>query len=74
MLALMPTRGRKTTGDKSRPQGTKDVFARASAELVDRFDELVDAMEPATSRSAVIVMLIQRFVEERWAEHEKKAR
>lgn len=65
MLDLMPARPRKTAKTPSRPTGTKDVFARLDAGTVDQFDQIVNAMRPVTSRSAVIAMLIQQFVEEK---------
>ncbi len=70
MLALM---AKKTKAKVyPRPAGTKDVFARLSADVVDKLDTLVNEMKPATSRSAVIALMIEQYVEERWAQREAK--
>lgn len=53
------------------PGGTVDVFARLSADTVDKFDEIVAGFKPATSRSAVIAMVLEQYVEQQWKSHKK---
>lgn len=73
MVALMPARKSKTTGTKKeRPEGTRDFFTRVDEDLADKFDTLVNDMTPATSRSAVLAMLVQRFVAAQWPEYENR--
>ncbi len=76
MVALMAKRPSKTDRPEphrqSRAPGTRDVFARVDAATVDKLDELVDGIRPATSRSAVIALLIQQYVDREWPEHEKR--
>jgi hypothetical protein len=71
MLDLMPARPRKSEG-AVKTDRNHGVFARLDPETVGRLDEIVAAMRPVTSRSAVIAMLIQQFVEERQAEVERE--
>lgn len=55
-----------------RPEGKKDVFARLNEDVVDKLDELVSDIEPATSRSALIAMMIERYVAEHYPKREKR--
>jgi hypothetical protein len=47
-----------------RAEGTKDVFARLDVETVAKFDQLVAAIQPRVTRSAVIAHLIEQYVAE----------
>jgi hypothetical protein len=71
MLGLMRGTPRKSEGavKADRNQG---VFARLDSKTVGRLDEIEAAMRPVTSRSAVTAILIQRFVDERQAEVDRK--
>lgn len=63
MLQVM-ARQPKTASKGSR-DGKQDFFVRVDDDLAKKFDAIVEAMVPRASRSAVIAMLIQRYVEER---------
>ncbi len=66
MVALMPAKRDKGSAEKSRrgqrAEGTKDVFARLPADVVDRLDEIVEDLRPRASRSAVVASLIEQYV------------
>lgn len=64
MLEVM-ARKTKTVGKSTRAADTQDVFSRIPQVLSDKFDKIIEGMVPRSSRSAVIWMLIQQFVDER---------
>jgi hypothetical protein len=62
MVALMPAKPKKKEPTRSRGLGTKDVFARLQEQEVDELDRIVKEITPATSRAAVIAMLIRQYI------------
>jgi len=54
--------GRPKRENQPRGAGTKDVFARLQESEVDRLDEIVAKITPATSRAAVIAHLIRQYI------------
>lgn len=78
MVALMPKSGKSKSpsdrprGSGQRAAGRKDVFARLDEGVVDKLDDMVEAMRPRTTRSALIAQLIEEFVSAKWPEHERK--
>jgi len=69
MIATMAEKRRKSGSQESRrgqrAPGTQDVFARLKEEEVAELDKAVAEIVPETSRSAVIAMLIRRYLAER---------
>ncbi len=64
MVALMAA---KKTAKKTyrRPDDKRDVFARLDVDVADRFKRLVEAVEPPTTQSKYIAMLIRQHVEQK---------
>ena len=64
MLGTMP-RKLKTGTKPSRPVGTQDFFTRLPDEDANKFRGHVEKMEPKSSVSAVLAMLVRQFNREK---------
>jgi hypothetical protein len=67
-MARRRTAVRRTAG--GRTSDTIDIFSRVDKGIVERFDELLEAMRPSPSRSAMTAKLIEDFVQA----HQQKPR
>ncbi len=71
MLAVMPSRPKKGSGESAKPSGSrgagkKDVFARLDEDVVDKLDEIVEGIRPKTTRSSLIAGLVEQYVEQEY--------